>query len=72
MENTGFGKPAVRRLFDSKGCMTVNPETRINELKDFYYKLYCNQDSDGKEELFFDSIDDSNIPRPGENSRTEH
>lgn len=52
--------------------MTVNPETRINELKDFYYKLYCNQDSDGKEELFFDSIDDSDIPRPGENSRTEH
>ena len=51
--------------------MTANPETRINEVKDFYYKLHSNQDSDWSQELCFDSVDENSIPRPGENSRTE-
>ena len=37
--NIRSGKTAVRRLFDSKGSITVNPQTIMNELRAYYQNL---------------------------------
>lgn len=36
LKNTGFVKTAVFLIFDSKGSMTLNAKTIINELKHYY------------------------------------
>ena len=59
LENIGSGKTTVRRLFDSTGSITVNPQTIMNELRDYYQNVYSNQDSDLGEEFCSDFLDNN-------------
>ena len=69
LENARSGRTTIRRLFDSKGKITVNPESIMNKLKDYYQSLYSNQDSDLNEELCSTFLDNNNIPILSEESR---
>ena len=68
MEKTRRGKTAVRRLYDSTGKITVNPKVIINELRDYYQKLYSNHDSEEGEEFASDFLENPNIPSLSNNS----
>ena len=68
VENARSGRATIRRLFDSKGKTTVNPESIMNELKEYYQNLYSNQDSDLNEELCSTFLDNNNIPILSEES----
>ena len=50
-ENARSGQTIIRRLFESKGKLTVNPKSIMNELRDYYQNLHSKQDSDLNEEL---------------------
>ena len=68
LENARSGQATIRRLFDSKGKITVNPEAIMNELRDYYQSLYSNQDSDLNEELCSIFLDNNKIPILSEES----
>ena len=55
LEKTRRSKTAVRRLYDSKGKITVNPRSMINEFRHYYQTLYSNHDSEEGEEFASDS-----------------
>ena len=74
LENIKSGKSAVRRLFDSKGTegsITVDPQTFIYEVRDYYQSLNSNQDSDLSEEFCSDFLDKNYIPILSEHSKAE-
>ena len=68
LETTRSSKTAVRRLFDSKGKITVNPQAIMNELKSYYQNLYSSRDHDLNEDLCSDFLDNNSIPTPSEQS----
>jgi len=51
LENSRSSQATIRRLFDSKGRITVKPQSIMNEPRDYYQNLYSKQDSDLNEEL---------------------
>ena len=71
LENRRSGQVTIRKLFDSKGKITVNPKSIMNELKDYYQNLYSKQDSDLNEELSSTFLDNNNIPILSEESMIE-
>ena len=71
LENRRSGQATIRKLFDSKGKITVNPKSIMNELKDYYQNLYSKQDSDLNEELSSTFLDNNNIPILSEESMME-
>ena len=68
LETTRSSKTAVRRLFDSKGKITVNPQAIMNELKSYYQTLYSSRDHDSNEDLCSDFLDNNSIPTLSEQS----
>ena len=63
LETTRSSKTAVRRLFDSKGKITVNPQAIMNELKSYYQNLFSSRDHvhftynwRKRQELNFDAV----------------
>ena len=68
IENARSGQATVRRLFDSKGKITVNPQSIMKELKDYYQNLYSKQNSDLNEKLCSTFLDNNNIPILSEES----
>ena len=71
LENRRSGQATIRKLFDSKGKITVNPKSIMNELKDYYQNLYSKQDSYLNEELSSTFLDNNNIPILSEESMME-
>ena len=70
LENIISGKNAVCRLFDSKGSITVNLQTIMKELRDYFQNLNRDQDSHFSE-VFSDFLDNNYIPFFSEQSKTE-
>ena len=68
LETTRSSKTAVRRLFDSKGKITVNPQAIMNELKSYYQNLYSSRDHDSNEDPCSDVLDNNSIPTLSEQS----
>ena len=67
LENSRSGQSTIRRPFDSNGRITVNPQSIMNELGDYYENFYRKQDSDLNEELCSTFLD-NNIPILSEES----
>ena len=68
LENTRSGKIAVRRLFYSNGKITVNPQSILHELKNYYQNLYSNQDHNLSGELYSDFLENNSVPALSEQS----
>lgn len=67
LDNSRSGQVTIRRLFDSNGRITVNPQSIMNKLGDYYENFYRKQDSDLNEELCSTFLD-NNIPILSEES----
>ena len=66
LETIRSRKTAVRRLFDSKGKITVNPQAIMNELKATI--RIPSRDHDSNEDLCSDFLDNNSIPTLSEQS----
>ena len=62
LEKSRCGKTAVRRLYDCKGKIAVNPQSIMNELEGYDQKLYSNHDSDENEIFMPEFLANDNIP----------
>lgn len=68
LENARSGQTTIHWLFNSKGKLTVNPKSIMNERRDYYQSLHSKQDSYLNGELCTFFSDNNNIPMLSEQS----